>query len=165
MIGRLSKCHLAPEVQRQTTHRARIGHETAKKHLHDMNDQPPSRGTLLSIVELGGYPNFTSVYAEAGYQVVMVRSLRKALAAIKKHQPKVIVAEFNFQSDFRDRTSNLESLLAAVQRQPHTKIIVFYESQYSVQFERLRSRFSINAALAYPIEVDALRKQLDAMSA
>lgn len=125
-----------------------------------MDNETPSRGTLLSIIELGGYPNFTPLYAEAGFQVLIARSLRKALVAMKKTQPKVIVAEFNYQSDFRDRTSNLESLLAAVQRQPNIKVIVFYESQYLHQFERLRSRFSIYAALPYPVNISVLREHL-----
>lgn len=119
-----------------------------------------SRGVLLSIVELGGYPNFSSLYTEAGFEVLMVRSLRKALSALKKTPPTVIVAEFNYQSDFRDRTSNLESLLAAVQRHPKTKVIVFYEPQYRHQFERVRQRFSIHAALPYPIDTHSLRESL-----
>ncbi|MGC1951176.1 MAG: hypothetical protein WA970_01040 [Gammaproteobacteria bacterium] len=125
-----------------------------------MDNKSSSRGTLLSIIELGGYPNFAPLYAEAGFEVLSARSLRKALAAMKKTQPRVIVAEFNYQSDFRDRTSNLESLLAAVQRQPKIKVIVFYEPQYLHQFERVRSRFSIYAALPYPVNSGALRKHL-----
>lgn len=128
-----------------------------------MDNKLPSRGTLLSIIELGGYPNFASLYAESGFEVLIVRSLRKALAAMKKIQPKVIVAEFNYQSDFRDRTSTLESLLAAVQWQPKIKVIVFYESQYLRQFERVRSRLSIYAALPYPIDAETLRERLDAI--
>ena len=129
-----------------------------------MDNNPRPKETLLSIIELGGYPNFAPLYREAGFEVVIVRSLRKALAAMKKTEPKVIVAEFNYQSDFRDRTSNLESLLAAVQRQPKAKVIVFYEAQYLRQFERVRSRFSIYAALPYPIDAGMLRKQLDAIT-
>ena len=81
---------------------------------------------LLSIIELGGYPNFTPLYESLGYEVVVATRLRKALGFLKKRQPDVIVAEFNFQSDFRDRTSSLESLLAAVQRFPDMRVIVFY---------------------------------------
>src|SRR3989344_5280397 len=87
---------------------------------------PVSR-TLLSIIELGGYPSFTPLYENAGYVVTSVVSVRKALGVIKQSCPDVIVAEFNFQSDFRDRTSSLESLLAVVQRYPQTRVIVFYE--------------------------------------
>lgn len=128
-----------------------------------MTNQSSPKAKLLSVIEVGGYPNFTSLYAEAGFEVLTARSLRKALAVMKKTQPKVIVAEFNYQSDFRDRTSNLESLLAAVQCQPKTKVIVFYELQYRFQFEQLRSRFSIDAALPYPVDPGALREHLNAI--
>ena len=84
-----------------------------------------SAGTLLAIIEVGAYPNFTPLYQQAGYKVVIERSMRKALGQARKLKPAVIVAEFNFQSDFRDRTSSLESLLAVVQTLPGTKVIVF----------------------------------------
>jgi AmiR/NasT family two-component response regulator len=111
-----------------------------------------SKGTLLSIIEFGAYPNFTPFYEKAGYTVTIERSMRKALPQVRKLKPAVIVAEFNFQSDFRDRTSSLESLLAVVQTLPGTQVIVFYDAEQAHQFERLRTRFPIRAALAYPID-------------
>ncbi|HED15651.1 MAG TPA: hypothetical protein ENI64_02350 [Gammaproteobacteria bacterium] len=73
------------------------------------------RKILLAITELGGYPDFRAEYGQAGYDLVAVNSMRKAISALKKQSPALIVAEFNFQSDFRDRSSNLESLLAVTQ--------------------------------------------------
>jgi AmiR/NasT family two-component response regulator len=119
-----------------------------------------SKGTLLAIIEIGAYPNFTPLYEQAGYTVVIERSMRKALPQVRKLRPAVIVAEFNFQSDFRDRTSSLESLLAVVQTLPATKIIVFYDAEQTHQFERLRSRFPIHAALTYPIDSARLETAL-----
>ena len=118
-----------------------------------MNTVPSGqKGMLLSIIEIGAYPNFTPLYEKAGYTVTIERSMRKALPQVRKLKPAVIVAEFNFQSDFRDRTSSLESLLAVVQTLPGTKIIVFYDAEQAHQYERLRSRFPIHAALTYPID-------------
>ena len=57
------------------------------------------RATLLAIIEQGGYPNFTPLYEQTGYQIVVERSTRKALAFLKKTNPAVIVAEFNFQQE------------------------------------------------------------------
>jgi DNA-binding NtrC family response regulator len=110
-----------------------------------------ARRRLLSIMELGGYPNFAPLYARAGYEVSTIVSMRKALAALKQSVPDVIVAEFNFQSDFRDRTSSLESLLAVVQRHPQTRVIVFYEKEQAHQLARLQAQHPIFAALSYPI--------------
>lgn len=120
---------------------------------------PPKR-ILLSIIEIGAYPNFTPLYQQAGYEVVIERSVRKALSQVRKLKPAVVVAEFNFQSDFRDRTSSLESLLAVVQTLPGTRVIVFYDAEQAHQFERLRVRFPIQAALSYPIDPEKLSTAL-----
>jgi DNA-binding NtrC family response regulator len=112
--------------------------------------------TLLSIVELGGYPNFAPLYERLGCRVVVENSMRKALAAVKKHAPKVVVAEFNFQSDFRDRTSSLESLMAVVQRLPNARVIVFYEQEYADQLAKLQANFPLFRVMAYPIVEDQL---------
>jgi len=112
---------------------------------------------LLSIIELGGYPNFTPLYEELGYEVEVATRMRKALGSLKNQQPDVIVAEFNFQSDFRDRTSSLESLLAVVQRFPDTRVIVFYEKEFTPQFDKLRARLPVHHALTFPVEASALR--------
>jgi len=118
------------------------------------------RASLLSIVELGGYPNFTPLYEQAGYQVTIERTVRKALAFLKRNDPAAIVAEFNFQSDFRDRTSSLESLLAVVQRLTAVKVIVFYEQQHAPQLAKLRARFPDVEAMAYPIDPGSLAASL-----
>ncbi len=120
----------------------------------------PASRTLLSIVEFGGYPSFTPLYEKAGYAVTTATSMRKAIAALKNMQPDVVVAEFNYQSDFRDRTSSLESLLAVVQRHPQTRVIVFYEKEYEHQLDKLRACFPLHAALAYPITPEALTQAL-----
>jgi len=108
--------------------------------------------TLLSIVELGGYPDFREIYERAGFKVEAIHSVRKAITALRTMKPDVIVAEFNYQSDFRDRTSSLESLLATMQRLPDTKLIVFYEKEHEHQLPRVTSRFALHATLPFPID-------------
>jgi len=120
----------------------------------------PAKGDLLSITELGGYPDFSTLYQAAGYNVESCQSMRNAIRMLKKLQPAVIVAEFNFQSDFRDRTSSLESLLAVVQKMPDAKVIVFYEQEFAHQFEKIQSRFPIHAALTFPIDTEQLKAAL-----
>jgi len=112
---------------------------------------------LLSIIELGGYPNFTPLYRELGYEVVVETRMRKAISFLKRRTPEVIVAEFNFQSDFRDRTSSLESLLAVVQRMPGIRVVIFYEQEYRPQFEVLRARLPVHHALAFPVDEAGVR--------
>jgi DNA-binding NtrC family response regulator len=121
-----------------------------------MPAKPPEK-LLLSIIELGGYPNFTPLYESLGYEVVVATRMRKALGFLKQRQPDVIVAEFNFQSDFRDRTSSLESLLAAVQRFPDVRVIVFYEQEFTMQFDKLRARMPVYQALTFPVDAALLQ--------
>lgn len=117
---------------------------------------PRQTRTLLAIVELGGYPDFAPLYEQAGFEVISERSVRRAITLLKSIKPSVIVAEFNFQSDFRDRTSSLESLLATVQRIPGVRVIVFYEKEYAHQLEKLAARFPLHATIAYPIDEERL---------
>lgn len=116
---------------------------------------------LLTITELGGYPNFAEMYHKYGFEVEAANSMRKAVRVLKQKQPDVIVAEFNFQSDFRDRTSSLETLMAVVQQMPDIKIIIFYEKEYQHQFDKLKARFSFHAELAFPIDEKKLATALD----
>jgi hypothetical protein len=118
---------------------------------------------LLSIIELGGYPDFRPLYEALGYEVAVETRMRKAIAFLKRRSPDVIVAEFNFQSDFRDRTSSLESLLAVVQRLPHTRVIVFYDKEFASQFDKLRARLPVHEAISFPVDEQALRTGLRAI--
>ena len=116
--------------------------------------------TLLSIVELGGYPDFTSLYEKLGYKVSLESKMRKVLKRLKKQAPDVVVAEFNFQSDFRDRTSSLESLMALVSRNPNTKTIIFYDKEYKHQLARLEERFDFDFTLSFPIDKNKLESTI-----
>lgn len=116
---------------------------------------------LLSIVELGGYPNFRPLYQKKGFEVEQADSMRKATKLLKKMHPAVVVAEFNFQSDFRDRTSSLETLMATVQRLPGCRVVVFYEKEQRPQLERLLAVFDVFATLTFPIDESELEQVLD----
>ena len=113
--------------------------------------------TLLSIVELGEYPDFNQLYRESGCEVEVLTSTRKAINHLKRYPVDIIVAEFNYQSDFRDRTSALESLLAILQHNPETKAIIFVHREDIDIFNTLIHRFPVFETLFYPIDKVALR--------
>ncbi len=123
-----------------------------------------SRPLLLSVIEMGGYPDFTPLYRRAGYDVLVETRMRKAMGTIRKKQPAVIVAEFNFQSDFRDRTSSLESMMSVVERLPDTKVIVFYEQEYSHQFERLLAVHRFYRTFTFPIPEQVLEDSIQLLA-
>ncbi|MCP5430301.1 MAG: hypothetical protein H6962_08935 [Chromatiaceae bacterium] len=116
--------------------------------------------SLLSIIELGGYPNLLPLYRRLGFNVEVVNSQRKARSALKKRIPDVIVAEYIFQSDFRDRTSNLETLMAVLQRHPEVKVIVFYLPEQAEKLAMLEARFSLFARIAFPITAEKVETVL-----
>jgi CheY-like chemotaxis protein len=86
--------------------------------------------------------------------------VRKAISLMRKEKPAVIVADFYFQPDFRDRISNLESLLATAQSNKEVKVLVLYESAHEPVLERLRARFRIDAALTLPVQEAELEQVL-----
>lgn len=119
---------------------------------------------LLLITELGGYPDFSLLYKSLGYKVVKADSIRKAVKLIRKNKPAVMVAEFNFQSDFRDRTSSLETLLSSTQGVTEAAVIVFYEKEFGLQYQRFLQSFEVTESLAFPINEQQLRTALVGIS-
>jgi hypothetical protein len=116
--------------------------------------------TLLMVNAFIGTAGYPKLYQELGYNVVSEWSERKAISLVRKSPPAVIVADFYQQSDFRDRLSNLESLLAAAQASPATRILVFYEAAHHAALDKVAARLHIDAALAIPVAEDTLRAQL-----
>ncbi|MCP5142893.1 MAG: hypothetical protein H6980_11130 [Gammaproteobacteria bacterium] len=115
--------------------------------------------TLLSIVEIGGYPDMTAIYAEAGFRVVSTNSQRKALKLFRDEKPDVIVSEFIFQPDFRDRYCNVGTIASQFPIvNPDVKLVLFYESEDAPALERFITDFApYHAAIPHPIDRDALR--------
>ena len=120
---------------------------------------PPS---LLMINAFIGTAGYKKLYQEVGYNVVAEWSERKAISLVRKSPPAVIVADFYHQTDFRDRLSNLESVLAAVQSTPGTRILVFYEPAHQAVLDTVRARLRIDAALCLPVQESQLRDTLQA---
>ncbi len=115
---------------------------------------------LLNIIEIGGAPDFSKMFKKLGIKQTSVNAMRKALKQLKKTTPNIIVAEYNFQTDFRDRSSNLESLMAVLQRHPNVQLIVFYEKQHQVVFEKFKMRFNNIHAIAYPVQETIMQATL-----
>jgi DNA-binding NarL/FixJ family response regulator len=123
-----------------------------------MSAQP----SLLMVNAFIGTAGYKKLYQELGYAVVCEWSERKAISLVRKAPPHVIVADFYHQTDFRDRLSNLESLLATAQRTPTTRILVFYENAHQAVLDKVSARLRIDAALTLPVEESELRALLQA---
>jgi len=119
-----------------------------------------SAPSLLMVNAFIGTAGYKKLYQELGYAVITEWSERKAISQVRKTPPAVIVADFYHQTDFRDRLSNLESLLAAVQSAPHTRILVFYEAAHQAVLDQVSARLRIDAALVLPVQESQLRATL-----
>lgn len=121
--------------------------------------------TLLFVIEFGGFPLNLDIFKKSGYEVLFASSVRKALPLLKQHQPDLLVAEFNYTSQFRDRDSNLDTILNQLQsHSPGTRVIAFVEEEQRDHFERLRSRFdSIKGCLYHPFESSQLEDLVSAV--
>lgn len=116
---------------------------------------------LLSVIEFIANAKLPDLYQQLGFEVTVEWRVRKAVALVRKLKPDVIVADFYFQQDFRDRLSNLESLLAAAQPLKECSILVFYEPHDAHALERVRQRMRIDAALPMPASDEAIKTVLN----
>ncbi|MHB1950836.1 MAG: hypothetical protein ACYCQK_05110 [Acidiferrobacteraceae bacterium] len=112
---------------------------------------------LLFIVERGGYPLCADRFIGLGYEVVVERSMRKALARLAGTKPDVVVAEFNFGPRYGDRISNLEPLFARLQTAGvRAPVIALADPEYRHHLDTLRTRFPVFDTLLHPIVEDQL---------
>lgn len=116
---------------------------------------------LMFILEQGGFPVYSDEYARAGFDVIVVQSMRKALVKLKLQAPDIICTELNCDPSFRDRVSNLEPLLAKLQStSPDTRVIVFLDPEHRPNLQRLRERFEVFDALYYPLQMQNILASL-----
>ena len=119
-----------------------------------MSNQPKS---LLAMIEFVNHSKLPILYKEMGFNVTVEWQVRKAVSLVRKLKPDVIVADFYTQSDFRDRLSNLESLLATAQPFKETRILVFYEPNDASALERVRERLRMDAVLPTPVSDEGIK--------
>ncbi len=115
---------------------------------------------LLAVIEFIEHAQYPAIYKALGYEVTTEWQVRKAVSLVRKMKPDVIVADFYFQSDFRDRLSNLESLLAATQLLTDSSVLVFYEPHNAHALDRVRERMRIDAAIPMPATEEAIKAVL-----
>ncbi len=107
---------------------------------------------LLFFVDEGGFDDFTPLFVSLGFDVDFEDSQRKAVKLAKKNFYQVLVAEFSYNPEFRDRVSNIESLLATLEsHSPEVKIIILYDEINQSQLNQLKQRYRMDATLAFPI--------------
>ncbi|HAD99460.1 MAG TPA: hypothetical protein DCG46_02100 [Gammaproteobacteria bacterium] len=108
---------------------------------------------LLFFVDEGGFDDFTPLFVSLGFDVDFEDSQRKAVKLAKKNTYQVLVAEFIYNPEFRDRVSNIESLLATLEgHSPEVKIIILYDEINQPQLNQLKQRYRMDATLTFPVD-------------
>jgi len=115
---------------------------------------------LLVVTEFIAHAKLPKLYQQLGFDVTNEWQVRKAISLLRKIKPDVVVADFYHQADFRDRLSNLESLLATAQPMTGTKILVLYEPENQAVLDKVRARMRVDKVLAMPVNESELQETL-----
>ena len=118
---------------------------------------------LLFFVDEGGFDDFTPLFVGLGFRVDFEDSQRKAVKLAKKNSYQVLVAEFSHNPEFRDRVSNIESLLATLEsHSPEVKIIILYDEVNQPQLDQLKQRYRMDVTLAFPVDEKTIKDCISA---
>lgn len=113
---------------------------------------------LLFFVDEGGFDDFTPLFVSLGFDVDFEDSQRKAVKLAKKNIYQVLVAEFSYNPEFRDRVSNIESLLATLEsHSPKVKIIILYDEINQPQLDQLKQRYRMDTTLTFPVDEKTIK--------
>ncbi len=116
---------------------------------------------LLFFVDEGGFEDFRPLFVSLGFDVDFEDSQRKAVKLAKKNTYQVLVAEFSYNPEFRDRVSNIESLLATLEsHSPGVKIIILYDKINQPQLDQLKQRYRMDTTLTFPVDQKTIKTQL-----
>ncbi len=124
-----------------------------------------SKPVVFSVIESPTHPKLSKLYHESGYEELQFKSVRKAMNALKKNKPDVIVGEFfyaystNYSSNF---ISNLDALLITLQKYPEyqPKIIIVVSKKEYQFVSKLEAHYKIDHVLTQPVTEDQVRPLL-----
>ncbi len=116
---------------------------------------------LLFFVDEGGFLDFSALFMKLGYQVDLEKSPRKAVQLTQKKYYHLLVAEFSYNPEFRDRVSNIESILASIQKHnSNTKTIILFDALNKQQLTQLKLRYKMDYTLSFPVSEKKMERLL-----
>lgn len=115
-----------------------------------------SQKKLLFVNEYGIYPELVQALQSTEFTVTVEHLMRNAIKFIKKNDPDIVVAEFMHEPQFRDRVSNLESMLAQIEGRNKSRTIVIYNRDHQIYLDKVRGVFSIDTAMVQPVTAEQL---------
>ncbi len=120
---------------------------------------------VLFVIEYGVYPELIRELQSASVDLRVEHQMRKAISWLKRNRPNVVIAEFFHEPAFRDRVSNLESMLAHLQRKlPSTGKIVIYNREDEAYLQQVMERFPVDRVMTNPVAPEALLQAVTQLS-
>jgi hypothetical protein len=121
----------------------------------EMQSKTLTEPLLFSIVESPGHPNLSGLCRRLGIQELRLASQRKAVQALKRERPDLVVAEFfyGFGNNYAGANlSNLDVFLASLQKYaPAARVIVIVDKAQRQYVDRLAERFPLHTVLVQPV--------------
>ncbi len=122
---------------------------------------------IFSIAEAPGFPNFAVIYKKHNIDEQLFNSTRKAMTALKKSSPDIIVAEFlyGYGSNYAGvNVSNLDVFLYSLQKYaPNAKRIILVKRNERKFVDKLNDIMTLDAILTFPIDPTNFEKLIENM--
>jgi hypothetical protein len=123
---------------------------------------------LFSIIESPFHPKLSGLFSRLGFEEVELTSTRKAVSALKKQKPDVVVADFvyGFSNNYSGvHISNLDVFLMSMQKfAPETPVIILVTPAEMEHAEKMRNICPIQAILPFSVSESELEAQLKAVA-
>jgi len=109
---------------------------------------------LYDIIESPAHPDLSSLAAELGCRRLAFSAQRKAIAALKRQPPDLVVADFfyGYGNNYAGaNVSNLDVLLRSLQRfAPAARVVVLADRGELPHVPKLAALFALHAVVALP---------------
>jgi len=123
--------------------------------------------TLFSIVESPLHPNCSALFQRLGYEELQLTSTRKAVSALKKQPPDLVVADFvyGYSNNYSGiHISNLDVFLMSMQKfAPGTPVVILAASDELEHAQKMRNICEIAAILPFTVSETKLIATLTAL--
>lgn len=119
---------------------------------------------LFSIVESPLHPKLSGLFSRLGYEEVELTSTRKAVSALKKQKPDVVVADFvyAFSNNYSGvHISNLDVFLMSMQKfAPGTPVIILAAAAELEHAQKMCNICPIEAILPFTVAQSEVQRVL-----
>ena len=124
---------------------------------------------LFSVVLSPLHPNFSSLYKQSGINEHSFNSERKAIQALRKLTPDIVVADFlyGYGNNYAGvNVSNLDVLLYSLQKTvPQVRVFLFCDKSEIQYTEKLPKVVAIEGHYLYPVSQNNFNEDLMAVIA